>query len=160
MKKKTTWKDKLQHWFDEQMSHGSLSLLKLLTVITVMEENHIVVLGFEPGEYTLIQELVYGADKRPCCIVVVGEADREEMEDAIRNNVKCPKNVRILCRSINVLDPDELARCSLDTCRTVLISPADVDRTVQTLLSVTRIFHNAGLTTLSPSEFARGRTFI
>ena len=232
MKKKATWKDKLQHWFDEQMSQGSLSLLKLLTIITVitalvvavimqatgtivldendtfaarlwtsfaaiinsffpyygdgdikyrsliafntifslfvtsmligiiatgiqskieslkkgnvpvMEENHILVLGFEPGEYTLIQELVYGADKRPCCIVVVGEGDRGEMEDSIRNNVKCPKNVRILCRSINILDPDELARCSLDTCRTVLISPADVDRTIQTLLAVTRIFHD------------------
>ena len=233
MKKKTTWKDKLLHWFDEQISKGSLGLIKLLTIITlvttlvvalimqvtgvvifdeydtfgarlwtsfasiincflpsygegdikyllltafntiyslfvtsmlvgiiatgiqskidslkkgnvpVMEEGHIIVLGFEPGEYTLIQELVYGADKRPCCIVVVGEADREEMEDAIRSNVKCPKNVRILCRSVNVLDPDELARCSLDTCRTVLISPTDVDRTVQSLLAVTRIFHDA-----------------
>ena len=232
MKKKTTWKEKLLYWLDSKMLGGSLGLMKLLLIVTVvtalivtlimqatgiiilgeydtfgarlyssfsaiinsfipyysdgdvayraamsfnavygifvtsmligiiatgiqskieslkkgnvpvMEENHILVLGFEPGEYTLIQELVYGADKRPCCIVVVGEIDREEMEDGIRNNVKCPKNVRILCRSINVLDPDELARCSLDTCRTVLISPADVDRTVQTLLAVTRIFHD------------------
>ena len=232
MKKKPTWKDKLLHWFDEQMSRGSLGLIKLLTITTVltaltvavvmqtagilvsgeydtfgarlyasfsaiinsffpyysdgdvkyrtamsfnavygifitsmligiiatgiqskieslkkgnvpiMEENHILVLGFEPGEYTLIQELVYGADKRPCCIVVVGEIDREEMEDAIRSNVNCPKNVRILCRSVNVLDPDELSRCSLDTCRTVLISPADVDRTIQTLLAVIKISHD------------------
>ena len=232
MKKKSTWKDKLRHWFDEQMSQGSLGLIKFLTITTVvtaltvalimqaagilvlgeydtfgarlyvslstiinaffpfysdgdvkyrtalsfnavygmfitsmligiiataiqskieslkkgnvpvMEDGHILVLGFEPGEYTLIQELVYGADKRPCCIVVVSEADREEMEDAIRNNVKHPKNVRILCRSVNVLDPDELSRCSLDTCRTVLISPTDVDRTIQALLAVIKISHN------------------
>ena len=230
-KKKMTWKDKLAHWFDGQMSQGSLGLVKLLAAVcltmclviavllqvnginvtgendnfhvrlytsfvtmmnsflpgynaslgyrillvtdalfgvfvtsmligilsnaiqekmeqlkkgnvTVMEENHIVVLGFEPGEYTLIQELVYGADKRPCCIVVASETDREEMEDGIRANVKCPKNVRILCRSINILDPDELPRCSLDTCRTVLIAPTDVDRTVQALLAVTKIFHD------------------
>ena len=232
MKKKVTWKDKLQHWFDEQMSKGSLSLLKLLTVVTVitalvvavimqatgtivldendtfaarlwtsfaaiincffpyygdgdikyrsliafntvyslfitsmligiistgiqskidslkkgnvpvMEDGHILVLGFEPGEYTLIQELVYSADKRPLCIVVAGGTDREEMEDAIRHNVKCPKNVRILCRSVNILDPDELKLCSLETCRTVLVSPADIDQTVQTLLAVTKIFHD------------------
>ena len=71
--------------------------------VAVLEENHIVVLGFKAGEYSLIQELVYGAEKRPCCIVVASEADREEMEDAIRDNVKCPKNVCILCRSINIL---------------------------------------------------------
>ena len=110
--------------------------------VAVMEEGHIVVLGFTPGEYSLIQELVYGADKRPCCIVVAGDIDREEMEDCIRDNVKCPKNVRILCRSVNVFDPAALERCSISTARTVLISPADNDRTIRALLSVVRILHN------------------
>ena len=109
--------------------------------LSVMEENHIVVLGFTAGEYSLIQELVYGADKRPCCIVVVGDMDRGEMEDYIRNNVKCPQNVRILCRSINAFDPHMLERCSISTCRTVLISPTSNDQTIRALLSVTRILH-------------------
>lgn len=110
--------------------------------IAVIEEDHIVVLGFEPGEYSLIQELVYGADKRPCCIVVASSAERGEMEDCIRENVTCPKNVRILCRTVNIFDPGTLERCSLATCRTVLISPMDNDRTVRTLLAVTRILHS------------------
>ena len=231
MKKKATWKDKLLHWFDGQMSQGSLGLVKLLAAaclfmglvvavllqvngitvldendnfhvrlytsfvtminsflpdynnsfgyrililtdalfgvmvtsmligiisnaiqekmmqlkkgnVAVMEENHIVVLGFEPGEYSLIQELVYGADKRPCCIVVASETDRMEMEDAIRANVKCPKNVRILCRTVNIYDPGSLECCSLNTCRVVLIAPMDTDRTVRTLLAVTKILHD------------------
>ena len=232
MKKKRTWKEKFLYWFDGKMSGGSLGLIKLLAIVTVitalttacvmqafgvlvhgvygtfgarlwasfssiincflpyysdgdfkyrslvafntvyslfvtsfligiiatgfqekinslkkgnvrvMEENHIVVIGFEAGEYSLIQELVYSADKRPCCIVVAGGADRETMEDAIRENVKCPKNVRILCRSLNVFDPAELERCSISTARTVLISPMDNDRTVRALLSVIRILHN------------------
>lgn len=109
--------------------------------VPVMEEGHIVVLGFEPGEYTLIQELVYGADNRHICIVVAGETDREEMEECIRDNVKCPKNVRILCRSINIFDPHTLERCSISTCHTVLISPTDNDRTIRALLAVTMILH-------------------
>ena len=110
--------------------------------VAVMEEGHIVVLGFRAGEYALIQELVYGADKRRCCIVVAGDGDREEMEDCIRDNIKCPKNVRILCRSVNIFDPHTLERCAISTCRTVLISPADNDRTIRTLLAVIRLLHN------------------
>lgn len=110
--------------------------------LAVMEEGHVVVLGFEPGEYSLIQELVYGADKRPCCIVVASGHERETMEDSIRDNVQCPKNVRILCRTVDIFDPGTLERLSLDTCRTVLISPTDNDRTVRTLLAVIRILHD------------------
>ena len=98
-------------------------------------------MGFQPGEYALIQELVYGADKRPCCIVVASEMDRAEMEDSIHSNVECPKNVRILCRSVNIYDPSTLKPCSLDTCRTVIISPTDNEHTIRTLLAVTRILH-------------------
>lgn len=110
--------------------------------LAVMEEDHIVVLGFKPGEYTLIQELVYGADKRPRCIVVGSELSREEMEECIRDNVICPKNVRILCRTVNIFDPVTLERCSLNTCRTILISPTDNDRTIRTLLAVTKLLHD------------------
>lgn len=109
--------------------------------VRVMEENHIVVLGFEAGEYALIQELVAGADKRPCCIVLAAEMDREKMEDCIRDNVKCPKNVRILCRSIDIFDPLALERCSISSCRTVLITPTDNDRTVRLVLAVTRALY-------------------
>lgn len=233
MKKKVTWKDRLKYWFDGKMSQGSMGLIKLLVIVTVifaltlalimqglgttilydynsfgarlyasfcasitgflpfysdgdvqyrtfimiaaiygifvssiligiistgldekinslkkgnatiLEENHIVVLGFEAGEYSLLQELVYGADKRPCCIVVASETEREEMEDSIRQNVKCPKNVRILCRTINIFDPSTLERLSLADARTVLISPTDVDRTVRSILAVSKVLHDA-----------------
>lgn len=111
--------------------------------LAVMEKGHIVVLGFEPGEYALIQELVDGADKRPCCIVVASGLEREEMEDSISENVECPKNVRILCRTVDIFDPSTLERLSLGACRTVLISPTDNDRTIRTLLAVIRILHDA-----------------
>lgn len=109
--------------------------------LPVIEEDHIVVLGFKPGEYTLIQELVYGADKRPCCIVVASELERDEMERCISDNVECPDNVRILCRTVDIFDPGTLERCALGNCRTVIISPTDNQRTIRMLLAVTRILH-------------------
>lgn len=109
--------------------------------LPVVEEDHIVVLGFRPGEYALIQELVIGAEKRPCCIVVASELERDEIEDSISDNVECPKNVRILCRSVDIFDPGTLERCALDSCKTVIISPTDNERTIRMLLAVTRILH-------------------
>ncbi|MCR5607933.1 MAG: hypothetical protein K6G26_02590 [Lachnospiraceae bacterium] len=109
--------------------------------LAVLEKDHIVVLGFKSGEYTLIQELVNGADKRPCCIVIASDLDRETMEESIRSNVTFPKNVRIHCRNINIFNPQELERCSISTCKTVLVSPADNDSTIRTLVAVTRILH-------------------
>lgn len=110
--------------------------------LEVFEKDHIIVLGFKTGEYSLIQELVNGADKRKCCIVVASENDRMEVEDSIRDNIKCPKNVRILCRTINIFDPSTLEKLSLDTCRAVLISPAENEKIIRTMLAVTRILHD------------------
>ena len=58
----------------------------------VIEEDHIVVLGFYPGEYTLLKQLVLAAADRPCCIVVAGDMEQEEMQQYIKDNVECPKD--------------------------------------------------------------------
>ena len=110
--------------------------------VPVVAKDHVVILGFRSGEYTLIQELINGADNRAVCIVVAGEADRDVIENDIRNNVICPKNVRIVCRSINIFDPQALEICSLGTCRTILVSPTDNSRTVRILVAVTRVLSN------------------
>ncbi|MBR5679516.1 MAG: hypothetical protein IKX19_02600 [Clostridia bacterium] len=67
----------------------------------VVEEDHIVVLGFYPGEYTLIRQLVLAAAEEPCCIVVADDIEQEEMQQYIADNVEKPKNVRIICRTPN-----------------------------------------------------------
>ena len=42
----------------------------------VLEEGHIVVLGFYPGEYTLLQQLILAAADEPACVVVAEDMDR------------------------------------------------------------------------------------
>ena len=109
----------------------------------ILEEDHIVVLGFYPGEYTLLQQLVLAADDNPCCIVVAGDTDQEEMQQYIRDNVEHPKNVRIICRTVDIFDPAALERCALDSCRSVIISPTDDFTTTKALLAVSTIINDS-----------------
>ncbi|MBQ6551517.1 MAG: hypothetical protein IJL78_08935 [Lachnospiraceae bacterium] len=105
----------------------------------IIEEDHFVVLGFYPGEYTLIRQLILAADDEPCCIVVAGDVEQEDMEQYIEDNVDIPKNVRLICRTVDIFDPKALERCSLSRCRTVVISPTDDFRTTKALLAVSTI---------------------
>ena len=109
----------------------------------VIEENHIVVLGFRAGEYTLLRQLVLAAAGRPDCVVVAADEDQEEMRNYIRENVEAPKNFRIICRSADIFDPNALERCAVSSCRSVIISPTDDFSTTKALLAVSRIINNA-----------------
>ncbi len=110
----------------------------------VLERGHIVVLGFYPGEYTLLKQLVLAAAGDPCCIVVAENMDRTKMEEAIAANIKkLPKNVRIICRTADIFDPATLEKCSLKTCRSIIISPTDDTRTIKALLAVSTIIKDS-----------------
>ncbi|MBR4467551.1 MAG: hypothetical protein IKS34_04535, partial [Clostridia bacterium] len=67
----------------------------------IIEKDHIVVLGYEDGEFTLIQQLVdASADDRRTVALACGR-ERSEVEDALRSNLDIPKNIRLVCRNID-----------------------------------------------------------
>ena len=105
----------------------------------VIEEDHLIVLGLYPGEYTLLQQLIFASEGKPVCIVIADEADREEMEQNIRENLKVPKNVRIVCRTADITDPASLEKCSLETCRTVIVSPTEDMKTIKVILAASAL---------------------
>ena len=49
----------------------------------VLEKDHIVILGFIPGEYTLIKQVVLAASDKKRTIVIGSEVSSEEMRDAM-----------------------------------------------------------------------------
>ena len=49
----------------------------------VLESGHTVILGFYPGEYTLLRQLVLAAAGKDACVVVADDMEREEMEQNI-----------------------------------------------------------------------------
>ncbi|MBO4873127.1 MAG: hypothetical protein J5496_06900 [Lachnospiraceae bacterium] len=105
----------------------------------VLESGHTVVLGFYPGEYTLIRQLILAAAEKPECIVVADDREREEMEQEIGDNIDVPKNVKIICRTVDITDPSSLEKCSLESCRTVIVSPTDDTKTTKIVLAVSAL---------------------
>ncbi|MBP5224372.1 MAG: hypothetical protein J6Z38_02165 [Lachnospiraceae bacterium] len=105
----------------------------------VLEKDHIVVLGYVPGEFTLIKQLIDASADNKRCIVVAGDTARDEMEDAIRDNVEVPKNVRLVCRNIDIFDPASLEKCCIRDAQAVIVNPSDDVNTVKTLLAVASI---------------------
>ena len=115
----------------------------------VLEKNHIVVLGFYPGEYTLLNQLILASAGKPACVVVAEDMDREEMEEAINENLDVPKNFRIVCRTVDITDPSSLEKCSVETCKTIIVSPTEDMRTIKTVLAVSALLAEKGTPEIS-----------
>lgn len=105
----------------------------------VLEREHTVILGFVPGEYELISQLILAAEGKKTCLVIGENRDRGEMEEAIRENVEVPSNVRIICRKVDICDPNALKICSLKTCRNIVVTPIEDGRTLKAILAVSSI---------------------
>ena len=110
----------------------------------VIESGHIVVLGFYPGEYTLIRQLILAAAGKPACIVVAEDMEREEIEQDIAENIDVPKNFRIVCRTVDITSPASIEKCSVETSHTVIVSPTDDARTMKAILAVSAILQEKG----------------
>ncbi len=102
----------------------------------VLEKGHTVILGFYSGEYTLIQQLILSAAGKPACIVVAENLDREEMEHDIEENIDVPKNFRIICRTVDITDPASIEKCSVETSKSIIVSPTEDQKTIKTVLAV------------------------
>ena len=110
----------------------------------VLEQGHTVLLGLYPGEYTLLRQLILAAAGKPACIVVAENMEREEMEQLLGENLDPPKNFRIICRTVDITDPASLEKCSLETCRTVIVSPTDDARTIKAVLAASSLLQQKG----------------
>ena len=110
----------------------------------VLEKDHIVVLGFTPGEYSLLNQLILAAAGNPACVVIAEDMEREEMENSIKENLSIPKNFRFVCRTADITDPVSLEKCSVETCRTIIVNPIDDMRTIKAVLAVSALLEEKG----------------
>jgi ion channel POLLUX/CASTOR len=109
----------------------------------VLERNHTVLLGWSDQVFTIIPELVEAnSNQRRACIAILADRDKVEMEDEIRAKVGRTGSTRVVCRTGDPIDPDEIAIVSPQTARSVMILPAPgADRDaylVKTLLAVAK----------------------
>lgn len=113
----------------------------------VIEDGHTVILGFNDNIYTLINELI-GANEnqKDGCIVVVGEEEKEVMEDAISARFPDTKTTRIICRSGSPCEPHILERCSAETSKSIIINEYNDPQSIKILLALTAYLKDKELT--------------
>ncbi len=75
----------------------------------VMENGHVLILGWSSKIFTIISELVIANEnQRNPKIVILADEDKVKMEDEIRDKVGNTKNTRIICRTGNPIDLHDL----------------------------------------------------
>lgn len=108
----------------------------------VIESGHTVILGWSDQVFTIVPELVIANEnQRKSCIVIMGEKDKVEMEDEIRDRVGATGRTRIVCRTGNPIEMADLEIVSLNTAKSILVLSPDSDdpdsHVIKTLLAIT-----------------------
>lgn len=92
----------------------------------VIETGHTVIIGFNESIYTILSELIEaGQNQRENCIVVLGEEEKETMEELIKGHIPDFKTTRIVCKSGKLTESFLLDRATLETCKSVIINQED-----------------------------------
>ncbi|MFL5955560.1 MAG: CASTOR/POLLUX-related putative ion channel [Gaiellaceae bacterium] len=108
----------------------------------VVEDGHILILGWSPTIFTVVSELVIAnASERRSSIVVLARRDKVEMEDALAAKVRDFGKTRIVVRSGNPADPDDLALVNPHGTRSIIVlaedRPDPDGQVLKTVLAIT-----------------------
>ena len=94
----------------------------------VIEEDHILILGWSSKIFTIIDQLALANQSHPKPrIVVLAEKDKVEMDDEIAARCGDTGKVKIICRSGNPIDVTDIQIASPDEARTILVMPPEDD---------------------------------
>ena len=110
----------------------------------VLENDHTLILGWTPQVFTVISELVLANESRKsgAVIVILADHDKVEMEDAIKERIEDTKNTRVICRSGNPIDLNDLEIASPHTARSIIILSEGADPDTHVIKSVLAITNN------------------
>ena len=88
-----------------------------------------IILGWSEQIFSIISELVIAnRNQRKSCIVILGDKDKVEMEDEIRQKVGHTGRTRVVCRSGNAIELADLDIVSPQTARSIILVSPEVDR--------------------------------
>ncbi|MCL4394933.1 MAG: potassium transporter TrkA [Chloroflexi bacterium] len=108
----------------------------------VVEQGHMLILGWSPQIFTVISELVEANANQPrSCIVVLADKDKVEMEDAIHAQVPSMRRTRLVCRSGSPLDLHDLDTVNPHGARSIIVLAPETDNpdtaVIKSLLALT-----------------------
>ncbi|WP_026922516.1 CASTOR/POLLUX-related putative ion channel [Glycomyces arizonensis] len=109
----------------------------------VVEKDHTVILGWSDQVFIVISELVEANEsEKHACIAVLADRDKVEMEDEIRTKLGDLKSTKVVCRTGDPADPDDIALVNPGQAKSIVLLTSDEDdpdaQLVRSLLAVTQ----------------------
>jgi voltage-gated potassium channel Kch len=110
----------------------------------VIEQKFTLILGWSSKVYSIIGELlIANQNQKDPCIVILAERDKVEMEDDIRAKFADTGNTRVICRSGNPLDLDDLAVVDPHSARSIIVLAPEIENPdIHVIKSVLAITNN------------------
>lgn len=103
----------------------------------VIESNHTVIVGFNDSIYTILTELIEAnANHKKACILVIGQEEKEVMDEEIRNHIKDFKTTHIICRNGKATNAAVLEIASVETARSIIVNEEDDFAAIKAILSL------------------------
>jgi voltage-gated potassium channel Kch len=108
----------------------------------VVEREHTVIYGWSPEVFPVVAELVKANESRGrACIAILAEEDKVEMEDEIRARVGRTGNTRVICRTGDPIDIEDIGIVNPDEARSIVVLPPEDEeadsRVIKTVLALT-----------------------
>jgi voltage-gated potassium channel Kch len=92
----------------------------------VLENGHTLILGWSPQVFTIISELMIANENQTNArIVVLADQDKVEMEEKIRERIQVRGSTRVIVRSGNPIDLNDLELGSPHTARSIIVLPPE-----------------------------------
>ena len=103
----------------------------------VIEVDHTIILGWSGIVFTIIEALMEAnKNQKKCKIVVMGNKDKVEMEDAIRERIKLNRNMKVVCRQGNPIDLNDLKIVNLSESKSIIIIEDTDSKVIKTILAI------------------------
>ena len=117
---------------------------------TVIESGHTLILGWSPRIHTVVSELCVANEnqRRPAIVILAGE-DKQAMEDELAARISDTKRTRIVCRTGDPPNLDDLRMASAEAARSIIVLGAgevagDADAAVvKAVLAVLHVVEDA-----------------
>ncbi|MGA8116595.1 MAG: hypothetical protein WCA46_23400 [Actinocatenispora sp.] len=91
----------------------------------IVEADHTVVLGWSDQVFTIISELVEANEnQRRSCVAILADRDKVEMEDEVRSKLGSTGGTRVVCRTGDPVDPDDIAIVQPQDARAIIVLPS------------------------------------
>ncbi len=103
----------------------------------VIETGHTIILGWSQVIFTIIDSLIEAnKNQKKYRVVILGDKDKVEMEDAIRERLKPARNTRIICRQGDPRKLNDLKIVNLFESKSIIILEKSDSNVLKTVLAI------------------------